>query len=111
MTQDEVKVVYHQSGGQSSRHDVLLFRAWKEGVSDFVWNRAMVDKHDGLTLFYERDDYVDTLRFPHAKCGWSGTGPQATVTILTEAGFGVDDPDQLEADVYTNDSCEFTRTL
>ena len=76
----------HESGGLCSEHDIEIFRAWKKALPGYVWNKAVVTYEHGLTLIDEDQDAQ--LHLPNALCGYGGTGPNATVTILYEAGFG-----------------------
>lgn len=97
----------HKSGGLTSQHDIELFRAWKKTFPHYKWLRAEVDR-DGLTLIDTTSSTgVESLHFPNAICGFNGTGPQATVTILQEADFG--DPETLSREVFGNQKVVFTR--
>lgn len=88
----------HEAGGTSSAHDIELFRLWTKMHPEQDWKRAKVDRFDGLTLYEDKGSYTMGLHFANSVCGFIGTGPRATVTILHEAGFaGVED---LEAAVY-----------
>lgn len=97
MDTESLFVACHESGGLSSAHDIDIFRAWKKS-SGLSWNRAEVERYGGLTLFDDHDGYTDSLHFPHALSGYRGEGPLATVTILTEAGFG--SSEELSAEVF-----------
>ena len=107
MANQERRVAEHKSGGVCSAHDIEIFRAWKKAVPGYDWNRAAVDRHEGLTLFDDRDTYTVSLHFPNANCGYGGEGPHATITILEEAGFTP--IDEIRTAVFTKMSAEFTR--
>lgn len=97
----------HKSGGLTSQHDIEIFRAWKRTFPSYAWSRAEVNR-DGLTLIDVSPAIGrETLHFPNAICGFNGTGPQATVTILHEAGFG--DVETLSREVFANKEAVFTR--
>lgn len=97
----------HESGGLSSAHDVEIFRAWKKTLPGYAWSRAEVDRTDGLTLFDYEYGLTTSLHLPQAICGFNGEGPQATVTILQEAGFG--DFEELSPIVFNNTKASFTK--
>ena len=77
----------YEANGLTSDHDVEIFRAWKRALPGYVWTRAVVERHGGLTL-YTDDEQAVSLHFAHALCGYTGSGPHATAIILDEAGFG-----------------------
>jgi hypothetical protein len=112
MTQDEEVIVdRRQSSGVSPEHDIAIFHTWKRYASGYTWTRAVVDKQEGLTLCYDYDEFTITeLNFQHAQCGYIGEGSRTAFIILSEAGFGVMDPEDMRQQINTQDHCEFTRT-
>lgn len=92
-------VFMHEAGGLVADMDIEIFRVWKKTVPGYDWLHAEVDHYEGLTLYCEGTSGIKSgLHFSHALCGYGGTGPQATVSILLESGFG--SRQDLEAEVF-----------
>lgn len=79
----------HKSGGLAPDHDLEIFRAWQKALPHYDWTKATLDSKRGLTLIAPGLYGDETrLHLAHATCGYRGSGPHASVWILSEAGFG-----------------------
>ena len=74
--------------GSTSSEQLDYFRQFCKDNPDFVWTSAVAHRFDGLTLFRQDGDVLHMMHFTAALCGFEGTGPSATISILVEAGFG-----------------------
>lgn len=100
-------VVTYEIPSVCSELDIEMFRAWRKTLST-TWAKAVVDRNTGLNLLSEeRTGYVTALHFSNALCGFRGDGPQATVTILEQAGFGP--VSYLEKQVYSQQHATFVK--
>ena len=109
MTGDSAKVLANEANDLSPDHALEIARAWRRALPEFDWNRAEVDRYEGMTLYDANPEsgYTTTLHFLNAISGYEGSGPIAAVAILHEAGFG--DLQTLRDRVFTSQHCEFTR--
>ena len=103
----EVMGYFHEAGGLTSEHDIEIFRAWKLTFPRYTWNRASVDRFDGLRLFQAHIGACSILHFSNANCGDRSEGSRATVTILQEVGFG--SREELEAKLWVRMHENFSR--
>lgn|GEM_PF-5351319 len=112
MVEPERIIERHEAGGLTSVRDYQLFLDWQKKQPGYTWNRAWVNRYEGLTLYYDQDESTTIeLHFAHANCGYRGQGPDATCDILLAAGFGLTNPEVLTESVYTHEDYRFTRSM